>query len=179
MSSPIIFLTNAATVAAVERGGDWANAASKQSVGPGPVYSIMRFPRGHTAELGEGRVLALTPPRRLAAPAIKAKRAADRQPADEALANAWARYEAVLREVWARHADRLAPGRLAWAQPAISGQPWDGEFWIRGGAVPRGATLICACARSAASAGRCHRVIAADLLGAAGWRVVLDGKEVT
>lgn len=175
MSTPTLYLTNAATVAAVERGA--ASAASEASVGPGPVYSIMRFPRRHTAELGEGRVLALTPPRRLAAPAIRAKRAADRQPTDEALADAWARYEAALRQVWARPADRLAPGRLVWTRPARSGQPWDGEFWIRGGEVEDGATLICACARSAAKAGRCHRVIAAELLRAAGWRVVLDGRE--
>lgn len=41
-----------------------------------------------------------------------------------------------------------------------------------------GDTLCCACSRDAAARGECHRVWAADLLVAAGWRVVLDGVEV-
>lgn len=46
-------------------------------------------------------------------------------------------------------------------------------------AVEPGDTLICACSREAAAASRCHRTWAAYLLHAAGWRVVLDGVEVS
>lgn len=42
-------------------------------------------------------------------------------------------------------------------------------------AVDDGDTLLCSCARGAA----CHRVWAAPFLVRAGWRVVLDGVEVT
>lgn len=42
--------------------------------------------------------------------------------------------------------------------------------------VVDGDTLLCACSRADAAAGRCHRVWAADLLVAAGWRVLLDGE---
>lgn len=42
-----------------------------------------------------------------------------------------------------------------------------------------GDTLCCACSREAAARGECHRVFAAELLVQAGWRVILDGAEVT
>lgn len=44
--------------------------------------------------------------------------------------------------------------------------------------VQSGDTLLCACSRAAAGRGECHRVWAAAALGAAGWRVILDGKEL-
>lgn len=193
-----IYLTNAASVAAVARGN--AKPETAACVGPGPVLSIMRFPREEMGEAGVGRVLALTPPQRLAAPAIAAKKAADRRPhtqhcqarlkhgdgececgADE-LATAWHAYETALYRLWEPHAHRLAPGTLGYGESRIGVRDgigvvsWDGDFWARIGDVPDGATLICACSREAAAAGRCHRVIAADLLKRAGWAVVLDGR---
>ena len=42
-----------------------------------------------------------------------------------------------------------------------------------------GATLCCACSVAEARAGRCHRAWAAPFLVRAGWRVVLDGVEVS
>lgn len=44
--------------------------------------------------------------------------------------------------------------------------------------VRSGDTLLCACSKDAASRGECHRVWAAAALSAAGWRVILDGKEL-
>ncbi len=41
--------------------------------------------------------------------------------------------------------------------------------------VRDGDTLCFACSRAHAARGLCHRVWAAELLVAAGWRVVLDG----
>lgn len=170
-----IYLTNSATVAAVARGR--ASAESRACVGPGPVYSIMRYPRAELGEDGDGRVLSLVPPAALAAPAIEAKRRSDAGEADAA--DAWRDYEAALLEVWSEHAGKLAPEVLAWGRPDPRGVPWDGEHWARGGAVEDGATLICACSRKAAADRRCHRVIAAELLAGAGWDVVLDGRPLS
>jgi hypothetical protein len=61
-------------------------------------------------------------------------------------------------------------------------RPWlggadDGSLRTLGGSIVRdGDTLLCACSREAAAAGRCHRAWAADLLVSAGWDVVLDGR---
>lgn len=194
-----IYLTNAAGVAAVARGN--AKPETAACVGPGPVLSIMRFPREEMGEAGVGRVLSLTPPQRLAAPAIAAKKASDRRPhtahcqarlkhgdgdgececgADD-LATAWRAYEAALYGLWEVQLalGRLAPGSMSYGHSSPTrGVPWDGGFWTHTGSVPDGATLICACSREAAAAGRCHRVIAADLLKRAGWTVVLDGRNL-
>lgn len=178
-----IFLTNAASVAAVQRGK--AKPETAACVGPGPVLSIMRYPRAEMGEDGVGRVLALTPPSHLVAPAIGAKKAADRT-GDASDMGAWREYEEALRGRWLapEHIRRCAPGSLAYgreAHPERSGgasRPWDGAWWVEVDDVPDGATLICACSREAAGSGRCHRVIAADVLRVAGWRVFLDGREV-
>lgn len=42
--------------------------------------------------------------------------------------------------------------------------------------VRDGDTLCCACSRTEATLGRCHRVWAAHALGAAGWSIRLDGQ---
>jgi hypothetical protein len=42
-----------------------------------------------------------------------------------------------------------------------------------------GDTLCCSCARAKAAKGECHRVWAAELLVKAGWRVILDGEELS
>lgn len=192
-----IFLTNAASVAAVARGN--AKPETAACVGPpGPVLSIMRFPREDKGEAGVGRVLALTPPQRLAAPAIAAKKASDQRPhtahcqirlthgdgececgADE-LQTAWRAYETALYRLWEPNLAGLAPMSLSYGrgttQDTVGVVLWDGAWWVRYGVVPEGATLICACSREAARAGRCHRVVAADLLKRAGWSVVRDGR---
>jgi hypothetical protein len=197
---PTIYLTNAASVAAVARGN--AKPETAACVGPGPVLSIMRFPREEMGEAGTGRVLSLTPPQRLAAPAIAAKKAHDRGhtehckarlkwgdgececgAGDAETAAAWRAYEEALRAIWEPYIDRaFAPGVLTFGRPAQAGsttsRTWDGQEWERVGEVPDGATLICACSREAAGAGRCHRVIAADMLKRAGWSVVLDGRNL-
>lgn len=211
MSGPTIYITNAASVAAVARGN--AKPETVACVGPGPVLSIMRFPREEMGEAAIGRVLSLTPPSRLAAPAIAAKKAADRKPhtphcqdrmkygdglcgcgADD-LHMEWRAYEVALYGLWEPGLSRMPPGVLGYGVSTgqetrrgvsscrrvvdgVAGYPWDGEWWIRAGSVPDGATLICACSREAAAAGRCHRVIAADLLKRAGWSVVLDGRSL-
>ena len=45
--------------------------------------------------------------------------------------------------------------------------------------VRDGDTLCCTCSVDEAEAGLCHRVWAAEALVAAGWRVFLDGKELS
>jgi hypothetical protein len=47
------------------------------------------------------------------------------------------------------------------------------------GLVRDGDTLCCACSRAEAAAGRCHRAWAAEYLARAGWRVILDGTELS
>jgi hypothetical protein len=99
------------------------------------------------------------------------------------LATAWRAYEAALYGLWEPYIERaFAPDVLTYGRPAAANSTtsriWDGNDWERIGPVPGGATLICACSREAAAAGRCHRVIAADLLKRAGWTVVLDGRSL-
>lgn len=57
---------------------------------------------------------------------------------------------------------------------ALEASPYDG--------APRpvfeGDTLCCCCSRDGAARGECHRVWASGLLLAAGWRVILDGREL-
>lgn len=76
-----IYLTDASTVAAVER----ARAAGTEPkpeiaacVGTGLVLSIMRYPRTEKGEAGQGRILALTPPCHLSTPHIRANNATER-----------------------------------------------------------------------------------------------------
>lgn len=173
-----IYLTSAGAVGQTRRGK--AKPETAAGVGPGRAFSIMRNPRPPYGEVLDGRVLAFTPPQRLLAPALEAKAAGD---ADAA----WPAYEAGLRALWEtpEHLRRAAPGALGYGRPAAAHEVhdpdrarWDGEWWIPVGVVGDGDTLTCGCGAEAARAGRCHRVIAADLLKRAGWRVVLDGQEV-
>jgi hypothetical protein len=69
------------------------------------------------------------------------------------------RYERDLSE----KGDLIAPGKLV---------------VVPSGQVENNDTLCCTCARSEASASRCHRVWAAPFLAGQGWQVVLDGKHV-
>lgn len=183
-----IYLTNFAALAAMDNLK--ASEQTLATIGPGRRLSIQRYPRDY--EIGQGRVLPLVPPRSYVIPAIRAKkkhdtytgRSLDTPPqfGDQA-ALAWQRYEEALRGLWERpeHMARLAPGVLSYALEAWPNEegarPWDGEWWRRGRLVEDGDTLYCSCSKADAEAGRCHRVIAADLLHQAGWEVILGGRE--
>ena len=69
----------------------------------------------------------------------------------------------------------LAPGSLVALTTRETDYAPDGE-WVN---VRDGDTLCCACSRVEAAAGRCHRAWSAPFLVRAGWRVLLDGAEVT
>lgn len=170
MTPPTIYLTTAGAVTAVRRGK--AKPETAASVGPGPVYSIMRHPRPEYGEAGAGRVLAFTPPAELLAEAMeRRKRDGD--------ASAWAWYEPIIVARWAAHAELHAPGVLQFYTQVAPynelGRRWDGDRWYVRGPVEGGSTLICACGREQAARGFCHRVTAARMLADAGWFVVLDG----
>lgn len=129
------------------------NAASRRPPqrGPGRTWTIMAAPRARYGEAGEGVCTALVPPLEW----VKAALAGDLP-----LAEYRVRYLELLEPI----RGLLAPGLLA-AGP-------DGEV------VSGGDTLICACSRERAARGECHRVWAAWVLAAEGWRVMLDGVEV-
>lgn len=137
------------------------NWSSRRLHGPGRLLTIMREPRAW--EHGEGRVPALIPSR----PDLHAVRAGE-----------------ITHEEYARRCEAnfrrggLRPGSDATFDERIAA----GTLWtVAGGgtAVRDGDTLCCACSREAAARGECHRVVAARLLVEAGWRVVLDGEEVS
>ncbi len=67
------------------------------------------------------------------------------------------------------HMASLSPGSLSAADRSTGWQV----------AVQSGDTLCCVCGCEQAAAGRCHRVWAAEALARAGWRVILDGVELT
>lgn len=173
----ILYLTSSGAVGAVRKGK--ARPATAECVGPsGRAFSIMRKPRPDYGELLDGRVLAFTPPLRLFE-AVWAAREGDGADA------AWEVYEAALRARWTApsHLRRLLPGELRYALPARRYDPeaadWDGERWAPGPPLGDGDTLCCGCGAETARAGRCHRVIAAELLRSVGWDVVLDGRRLT
>ena len=55
----------------------------------------------------------------------------------------------------------------------LHGYLWEGMG--NGTLLETGDTLICACSRAEAAAGRCHRSWCGPALAEAGWRVILDG----
>lgn len=74
---------------------------------------------------------------------------------------------------------RLSPGLLRCVY-SITGENDVAEMQSDDGVRVRdGDTLCCACSVAEARAGRCHRTWAAPFLVRAGWRVVLDGVEVS
>lgn len=170
-----IYLTSTGAVQQTRRGR--AKPETAAMVGPGRAFSIMREPRPQYGEALDGRVLAFTPQLHELRPALEA-RGTERE--DEA----WAIYEAALRGRWEdrRHRERCVPSALGFGRHARDGddvwQHWDGDAWTPLGKVQDGDTLACACGLEAARSGRCHRVIAADVLRLAGWDVVLDGVRV-
>ena len=135
------------------------NASSRRLHGPGRVWTIMARPR--TWERGIGRVAALSPivaltPLMQAAIAER-KAGIDGGPALAVYRSAFDARLAIMD---------LRPGH-------IHGYLWEGMG--SGTLLESGDTLICACSRAEAAAGRCHRSWCAPALVAAGWRVILDG----
>jgi hypothetical protein len=132
-------------------------------------------PNAGRGELGEGPVSALVPSDHPGAAArafyartwLEAALAA-RGTADEERTVALYRAE-FRRQLEAWGVEALAPGRLyANARP---------HAWVAH--VADGDTLCCACSAANAARGLCHRAWAAPYLVRAGWRVLLDGVEVT
>jgi hypothetical protein len=125
------------------------NWSSRKLHGSGRKLSIMAKPRAW--EHGEGRVPACTP---LVGwlDGVKSGRLTMDQ------------YRGL---IWTRLSEhRLAPGELIAIVEGDHRPVADGDV------------LLCACSREAAARGECHRVWAAEALARAGWRVVLDGKEL-
>lgn len=163
---PTVYLTNAGTVGQVRRGR--GTPESRACVGPGTVWSIMARPRPEYGEMGAGQVWPLVP-NESDLLAVKAGtmdfdtyRAAflDGEPWGPAGPDGGPREP--LPRCWSQN---LGPGVLAGLH-STARVPL---------LVTDGDTLVCACGRADAAAGRCHRVWAAQLLHAAGWTVILDG----
>jgi len=127
---------------------NFASHRSSVRHGPGALWTIMANPRFW--EHGAGRVEALTPK---GTAVIQIKRG------ELTMEQYRAQFLAEMED-----SSVLAPG-------ALVARIGDGTLQV----VREGDTLCCCCALTKAAAGQCHRVWAADLLVAAGWRVVLDG----
>ena len=128
---------------------NWSSYRAPGCHGPGRKLTIMARPRPW--EHGVGKVPACTP-------------------TTEALDSV-------------KDGRRLVADYRAGVEAGIRGAPHapGGLTAIIGGKaepVADGDTLCCGCSRERAAAGLCHRAWVAPILAAAGWRVVLDGKEV-
>lgn len=164
---PTVYLTSIARVTAVRAGG----TRFAHEVGPGHAYGIMRRWFSWMNEAVTGHVVSLMPTGTML-DAFKSGSVAFDQ------------YAAELRARWRQHiaAGQYAPTQLRFGRSvALRLEPagaddarWDGDTWRPLGIVEDGATLCCCCA----DADRCHRSVAAEVLAASGWRVVLDGVEV-
>ncbi len=137
------------------------NWSSRKLHGPGRKFTIMARPRQW--EHGEGFVYELTPPIGLL---IKAQQG---QINMETYRKDFMFRARRLSTMGKDILQEFQPGRLVALKSGL-------------GIVAKlkdGDTLCCACSRAKAAAGECHRVWAAELLVEAGWRVLLDGKEVS
>lgn len=145
------------------------NAASRRPPfrGTGKVWTIMAAPRPRFGEAGDGEVRPLIPPLEW----VRAVKSDEGAPGHMPWPDYRERYHGLLLE----RLEELRPRTLtAWAR----GIPLATDDWRRRlhpVEVESGDTLICACGRQAAAEGRCHRVIAADVLRTLGWTVCLDG----
>lgn len=131
------------------------NWASRKLHGPGRKYTIMARPRHW--EWGDGHVSDLTPlPNQLTE-------------LREGFLS-WNAYKAECLEKFSTMP--IEPGQLhAYKNhsSAVFADSWP---------VEDGDTLCCSCSREAAANDKCHRRWAAMELSRAGWRVILDGKEL-
>lgn len=127
---------------------------------PGRKWTIMARPRKW--EHGEGGILVLTPSPHDLTEGLMLRALSDR--GSEREAASMRVYREAMEQRWEQAADLLRPGGLV----ALDGDGWRHLVGDRD-------SLLCACARSA----ECHRRWAVPFLRRAGWRVVLDGEEVT
>jgi hypothetical protein len=157
---------------------NWSSHRTPGMHGPGRKWTIMADPRHF--ERGEGRVESLAP---LGSRLHRLLRAALADRGNVATMEAYrAAFDAAMET-------RLAGGLLS--PERGTGYRLDGRLWAMGAPghmtalpgltcrVEDGDSLLCACSRDEAAAGRCHRAWAAPWLLRAGWRVVLDGAEVS
>lgn len=164
MNGPPIYLTSAEASVAVDR--RCASVAERASVGSAGVYAIARYLR---RQHWWPRVLAFTPPSRLITRLADGEAGLAEGLDPEAYADA-------LRRLWARNTHRHRPDVLRYAEAGTIWRPgtaqWDGETWRDGDIVEPSATLVSYGPLGSPD----HRLIVAEHLAAAGWRVVLDGR---
>ncbi len=130
---------------------NWSSHKTPGHHGPGRwKWTIMAKPRHW--ERGHGRVTSLTP---------------SIEDMESAKLGAISLYE------YRRRFMRMARWSLMPLEASVGSIPNASIATVR-----NGDTLCCACSRAAAARGECHRVWAARLLHEAGWRVILDGKEL-
>lgn len=154
------------------------NWSSRRLHGPGRRLSIMAAPRPFELREEEGVVGVLVPRGdevRLLQQLIDARRSGA-APEGEPLE----RYRWLLERRWttAEAEGDLRPGALGLVGRAHLPAHQAGRIFRGVQRVMSGDTLLCACARSEAQDGRCHRTWAAAFLVRSGWRVILDGEEV-
>lgn len=158
---------------------NWASRRSPGRWGAGRRWTIMAKPNPMRGERGEGAVNALVPTDFPVERAGGVERAfyartwldaalAARGTDDEERTTALYRAE-FRRQLEAWGAEALAPDRLF-----ANARPHDWAVL-----VADGDTLCCACSAATAARGLCHRAWAAPYLVRAGWRVLLDGVEVS
>ena len=147
---------------------NWASRKTPGHHGPGRKWTIMAKPRHW--EQGAGQVAALTP---LTNDLVSVR---------GGLISAGeykARYLQLV-EAWCNTSSRFSPHHpLAQGILRARRRRSGAQFGFGLAVVAGGDTLCCACSRAAAAQGECHRVWAAELLRDAGWRVILDGEELT
>lgn len=157
---------------------NWASRNSPGMWGPGGQYTIMLKPRPQYGELGQGAVKALVPTGDLSTLLDAALKERRDQGVGEHLAIYRAAFEARLRTLSECLGDRENPGvGLGPGCLQVYRLPVDGVTLHD--LVGDGDTLCCACSRAEAAAGRCHRAWAAPFLKRAGWRVILDGVDIS
>lgn len=147
---PVLFLTNAASSRAARKGN--AKKEVGERVGPGDQFTIQRHPELIRGECGRGAVPLLI----------------HDCPLDSVEKSALSREEYRDQYLAAikRRGPKYGPGRL---RAHLRREIVD---------VQAGDTLTCRCSSKAAAKGLCHRVWAAAILSAAGWKVILDGREI-
>lgn len=163
-------------------------ANSRAQHGPGPLLHIMAYPPNWLVDGAAGYVPALRPQgaeQDLMRSLLKSRQSGEIVTPDDPTLTAYrTRYTDRLRhEALLVGPDLDARRAVAAAFLADGHPPWPAAQLYkrespRGYPIPDGATLVCTCARAEAEQGRCHRVWAAQVLMEAGFRVVLDGREL-
>jgi hypothetical protein len=131
------------------------------------AFTMMAKPRRW--EHGDGRVDVLVPSGESLQHLERALQARREQWPEDRVAEVMFAYRAAyLAQLAQVSLAQLQPGGL---RASLSGAGQGGGMVYLGD----GAIVCCACGKEDARQGRCHRVWAADVLMACGWRVVVDG----